>query len=171
MDFWASKHRNVVLTVRDAPDVTDAGPFVFLALHIADHVVGDLDQAQSARPLAWALRRIADKRGARKRNALPLRQPRALYDQLDRWLFVDDGATDDDIALRWSTYSPHLALPLGVESFDGWKAFLAETDDEAVFVARNLDEQDGFIYHMLEPNEYELTLRQGADWLDGLAGP
>jgi len=111
-------------------------------------------------------RKIAENRSGRVANKFATSDPGELYDELYALLFVDDGASDQIIDTRWTRYSPHLALPRGMEAFDDWIAFLVETESAEILVARRISEPSDFAWSNLDLGEYESLLIEAAERLE-----
>jgi hypothetical protein len=167
MRLYSSPHnRKLNIELRLAPQAQPENLYVRTRFFLDGHLIGDRDHAEPAIPLAASFRRIAENRTQRGANKFATSDPVQLYDELYTLLFVDDGAPDQIIGARWARYSPHLALPRGMEAFDDWIAFLVETESEEILVARRLSDPSDFAWSNLDLGEYESLLVEAAEALE-----
>lgn len=171
MHFCAEPHDKLCIDLEIDARSSSSDPYALVHLTLNETVIGDPYHVEPARPLAASLRAVAAERAARRKNHFSSAGPKQLFDCLYALLFVDDGACDKLIDIRWRRYSPHLALPRGMEVFDEWAAFLVEIGRVEILVARRLECDSGEIWTHLEPGEYESLLTRAAGWLEQSAGP
>lgn len=127
--------------------------------------IGDYDLGGSLSVAAADLPTLLEKTGRRYAPALNAESAEKAFHTINDALYIDKGQPDEQVRQDWKTYSGFIAIPMGFDVFDEWKAFLVEGDQKARYLWLNYDE--GVVHEaILAIGEFEACIQEFLDWFD-----
>jgi len=89
------------------------------------------------------------------------------FETIHRALFEDDERSDQQVMADWDEFSRFLAVPRGLESFDGWKAFLIEDELLGRYIWKGPDHDEGEVLEAnLVPGEFDDAIEALVAFID-----
>jgi hypothetical protein len=126
------------LEPRTGDPEADSWLFGHMRFVVGGRAIGNDEDLVSLRAASAALSELVANRGRRDRSALMRRSAEAIFKIAYEALYVDNGQTDEQLAMDWDDYSPLLGVAKGFEAFDGWQAFLVEDELVGRYVWRDM---------------------------------
>lgn len=121
-------------------------------------ILGEPEAACSLELAAAATEGLLRWEGTRRDSVLASKSIDALYTELYLGLIVDFDA-GVELGKYWRRYARFQALPTGTSSFDGWSAFLVESDELARFIWRSPGRTASVCEAHLPLGAFEVALR------------
>jgi hypothetical protein len=141
--------------------------------HIADHEkwvyghfcfwaksnrVGNADEICTLNDAVIPIRNLTKNRGKRFFPELMLQSSTVIFETINRALYVDDDRSDEQVKSDWEKYSVCIATPIGLDVFDGVKAFLIEDGRQGRFVWKETTSEGEIQESKLRRGEFDDAL-------------
>ena len=130
--------------------------------------VGNYDELASLSVAIPAMSELLRYQGSRMSADLSM-SPSEIFYRIDDALYVEDRRSDQQVEADWNTFARYIATPVGLDVFDGWKAFIIEDERSGRYVWKETRREESEVLEAhLAAGEFDEAIKTSVAYLKDL---